>query len=267
MLHKPLFTDTHCHLYSKQFDIDRAEMLQRAIEIGVTKFFLPNIDAESLPRLYDMWQQFQDCCFPMMGLHPCSVNDDYKNQLKWVEACLSGNHPAFAFHKFYAIGEIGLDYYWDKTHIVQQQEVFRQQIRWAKTLKLPIAVHARNSMDDILKIIEEEQDGTLTGVLHCFTGTMQQALRGIALNFYLGIGGVVTFKNASVDKIVEQIEVKHLVLETDAPYLAPVPYRGKRNESAYITLIAEKISTLKNIPLSEVAAITTQNATALFKMA
>jgi TatD DNase family protein len=214
-----------------------------------------------------MWQQFQDCCFPMMGLHPCSVNDDYKNQLKWVEACLSGNHSAFAFHKFYAIGEIGLDYYWDKTHIVQQQEVFRQQIRWAKTLKLPIAVHARNSMDDILKIIEEEQDGTLTGVLHCFTGTMQQALRGIALNFYLGIGGVVTFKNAGVDKIVEQIEVKHLVLETDAPYLAPVPYRGKRNESAYITLIAEKISTLKNIPLSEVAAITTQNATALFKMA
>jgi TatD DNase family protein len=266
MQHPHTLIDTHCHLYSKQFDADRAGMLQRAKNAGVSRFFLPNVDAESLPRMYEMCRQFPESCFPMMGLHPCSVDAEYKKELAWVEKYLFERDTELRFNKWYAVGEIGLDYYWDKTFIPQQQDAFRQQIRWAKQLQLPIAVHARDSMDDNLKIIEEEQDGSLTGVLHCFTGTAEQARKGIDLNMYLGIGGVVTFKNSGVDKVVEQIDLQHLVLETDAPYLAPVPHRGKRNESAYISLVAEKIASLKNIPVAEVTDITTQNAMNLFKI-
>jgi TatD DNase family protein len=258
--------DTHCHLYSKQFDTDRAEMFQRAIDNGITKFFLPNVDAGSLPRMHQLCVKYPHQCYPMFGLHPCSVDADYKNELAWVEKYLFDRQPELHFEKNYAVGEIGLDYYWDKTFIPQQQDTFRQQIRWAKELKLPIAVHARDSMDDNLKIIEEEQDGTLTGVLHCFNGTLQQAQKGIALNFYLGIGGVVTFKNSGLAQVVEQIDMKHLVLETDAPYLAPVPHRGKRNESSYIKLIAEKIAETKNISLQQVTSATTENAINLFKI-
>jgi len=241
-------------------------MMQRAIDASVTKFFLPNVDMESLPLMHDLCNRFPLHCFPMMGLHPCSVEESYLKELAWVEQYLFNQNPELQFEKFYAVGEIGLDYYWDKTFIPQQKDAFRKQIHWAKQLQLPIAVHARDSMDDILEIIEEEQDGMLTGVLHCFNGNLQQAQKGIALNFYLGIGGVVTFKNSGLDKVVAQIDLKHLVLETDAPYLAPVPHRGKRNESSYIPLVANKIAELKNTDVEEVAVITTANAMNLFRI-
>lgn len=241
-------------------------MMQRAIDASVTKFFLPNVDLESLPRMHDLCSQFPQHCFPMMGLHPCSVEENYMKDLAWVEQYLFNQNPELQFEKFYAVGEIGLDYYWDKTLIPQQKDAFRKQIHWAKQLQLPIAVHARDSMDDILQIIEEEQDGSLNGVLHCFNGNLQQAQKGIALNFYLGIGGVVTFKNSGLDKVVEQIDLKHLVLETDAPYLAPVPHRGKRNESSYVPLVANKIAELTNTDINNVAAITTANAMNLFRI-
>jgi TatD DNase family protein len=201
-----------------------------------------------------------------MGLHPCSVEENYMKELAWVEQYLFNQSPELHFEKFYAVGEIGLDYYWDKTFIPQQKDAFRKQIHWAKQLQFPIAVHARDSMDDILEIIAEEQDGTLTGVLHCFNGNLKQAQKGIALNFYLGIGGVVTFKNSGLDKVIEQVDMKHLVLETDAPYLAPVPHRGKRNESSYIPLVANKIAELKNTDINNAAAITTANALNLFRL-
>jgi TatD DNase family protein len=258
--------DTHCHVYGKQFDSDRDAMMQRASEVGVNKLFLPNVDLESIPRMHDLYVKYSERCYPMMGLHPCSVEDNYMKDLAWVEQYLFNQNPELNFGKFYAVGEIGLDYYWDKTFIPQQKDAFRKQIQWAKQLQLSIAVHARDSIDDILEIIEEQQDGTLTGVLHCFTGNIEQAQIGIALNFYLGIGGVVTFKNSGLDIVVEQLELKHLVLETDAPYLAPVPHRGKRNESSYTLLVAEKIASLKNISVEEVASATTANALRLFKI-
>lgn len=256
--------DTHCHLYYDPFDEDRDVMLQNAMNAGVQKFLLPNVDADSIPVMHQLCEQYPQNCFAMMGLHPCSVKENYLQDLAWVEQYLFQQSPPFSFNKFVAVGEIGLDYYWDKTFISQQKDAFRKQIQWAKQLQLPITVHARDSLDDILKIIEEEQDGKLNGVLHCFTGNIQQAEKGIALGFYLGIGGVVTFKNSGLDKVVAAIDLKHLVLETDAPYLAPVPYRGKRNESAYIKIIAEKIAELKHKTTLEVAEITTQNAIKLF---
>lgn len=258
--------DTHCHLYYDPFDEDRDAMLQNAMNAGVQKFLLPNVDAESIPVMHQLCEQYPQNCFAMMGLHPCSVKENYLQDLAWVEQYLFQHKTEFQFKNFIAVGEIGLDYYWDKTLIPQQKDAFRKQIQWAKQLQLPIAVHARDSLDDILQIIEEEQDGTLNGVLHCFTGNIQQAEKGIALGFYLGIGGVVTFKNSGLDKVVEQISLKHIILETDAPYLAPVPFRGKRNESAYIKIIAEKLSQIKQVSVSEIATITTENAIKLFKL-
>lgn len=258
--------DTHCHLYYDPFDEDRDAMLQNAMNAGVQKFLLPNVDAESIPVMHQLCKQYPQNCFAMMGLHPCSVKENYLQDLAWVEQYLFQQKTKFQFEKFIAVGEIGLDYYWEKTFIPQQKDAFRKQIHWAKQLQLPIAVHARESLDDILQIIEEEQDGTLQGVLHCFTGNIQQAEKGIALGLYLGIGGVVTFKNSGLDKVVEQISLKYLILETDAPYLAPVPFRGKRNESAYLKIVAEKLSAIKMVSLSEIAATTTENAIKLFKL-
>ncbi len=260
------FIDTHCHLYYDPFDEDRDIMLQNAMKAGVQKFLLPNVDADSIPVMHQLCEQYPQNCFAMMGLHPCSVKENYLQDLAWVEQYLFQQSPPFSFNKFVAVGEIGLDYYWDKTFIPQQKDAFRKQIQWAKQLQLPIAVHARDSLDDILQIIEEEQDGTLNGVLHCFTGNIQQAEKGIDLGFNLGIGGVVTFKNSGLDKLVEQISLKYLVLETDAPYLAPVPFRGKRNESAYLKIIAEKLSQIKQVTLDEISAVTTENAIKLFKL-
>ncbi len=258
--------DTHCHLYSDAFDTDRNAMLQNAVNAGVQKFLLPNIDADSIAGMYALCEKYPQQCFAMMGLHPCSVKENYLHDLAWVEQYLFQQTADFKFEKFVAVGEIGLDYYWDKTFIPQQKDAFRKQIQWAKKLQLPIAVHARESLDDILQIIEEEQDGTLQGVLHCFTGTVEQAKKGIDLNFYLGIGGVVTFKNSGLDKVVEQLDLSHIVLETDAPYLAPVPYRGKRNESTYTKIVAEKLADIKKISVKEIATFTTQNAVKLFNL-
>lgn len=259
------FIDTHCHIYYEPFNEDRDDMIKRSIENGVSQFFLPNVDATSIEGMYQLCNAYPKNCFAMMGLHPCEVKENYLLELSWVEQYLFNHNPLYHFNKFYAVGEIGLDYYWDKTTLPQQKDAFTKQIQWAKQLCLPIAVHARDSLDDILQIIDHEQDGNLTGVLHCFTGNKIQADKAISLGFYLGIGGIVTYKNAGLDKVVAEIDIKNLVLETDAPYLTPVPYRGKRNECAYIKIIAEKIASIKNISLEEVAEITTHNAYQIFK--
>lgn len=251
--------DTHAHLYSKKFDADRAEMMERAMESGVGQFFLPNIDRTSVEGMLQMEEDYPGQCFAMMGTHPCSIKEDYKDELAAVEKWLS-ERP------FCAIGEIGIDLYWDKTHLRQQQDAFRQQIKWAKSLNIPIVIHSRDATAEVLEILEEQKDERLHGIFHCFTGTSEEAQRIINLDFYLGIGGVVTFKNGGLDKVVKEVSLDHLVLETDAPYLAPVPKRGKRNESAYVRLVAEKIAAVQQVPFSEVAQRTTANAESIFKV-
>lgn len=246
--------DTHAHLYAKEFEEDRKEVIEKAIALGITQFFLPNIDSSSIPALLGLSVLYPKNCFPMMGLHPCSVNEDYESELNIVEQWLSEK-------RFCAIGEIGIDLYWDKTFFQQQQIAFRKQIEWAKKCHLPIIIHSRNSFEEVMEIVTEYNDNNLKGIFHCFSGNREEAERVIALRgFKLGIGGVVTFKNSGLDKVVEGIDMKHMVLETDAPYLAPVPHRGKRNESSYLLLIAQKIAAIKNISVEEVATITTQNA-------
>lgn len=253
--------DTHTHLYSEQFNADRNAMLQRAIDSGVTKMFLPNVDADSIDGMLQLTKAFPENCFAMMGLHPCSVGDDVEAQLGLVKKWLFDRNE----QTFYAVGEIGLDYFWDTTYKLQQQAAFRQQIEWAKQLDLPIVVHCRDAMADILDILEETHQNKLRGILHCFTGTLADAQRAINLGFYLGIGGVVTFKNGGLDKIVANLPLENLVLETDAPYLAPVPYRGKRNETAYIALIADKLAGCMNISREVIAEVTSANALKIFR--
>lgn len=250
--------DTHAHLYSKKFDADRPEMMKRAMESGIDRFFLPNIDRGSIKGMLQLEKDYPGQCFAMMGTHPCSIKDDYKEELAAVERWL-GERP------FCAIGEIGLDLYWDKAHLRQQQDAFRQQIRWAKELGTPIVIHSREATAEVLDILEAEKDERLHGIFHCFTGTLEEARRIINLDFYLGIGGVVTFKNGGLDKVVADISLEHLVLETDAPYLAPAPKRGKRNESAYVRLVAEKVAAAQGVPFAEVARATTANAEQIFK--
>jgi len=250
--------DTHTHLYSKKFEQDRAEMIQRAIDSEVEQFFLPNIDRSSVEGMMALEEQYPGRCFAMMGLHPCSVKEDYKAELAAVEDWL-GKRP------FCAIGEIGIDLYWDETFFEQQKEAFVQQINWAKSLGLPIVIHSREATDIIIDILEQEKDERLRGIFHCFTGDRAQAERIIGLGFLLGIGGVVTFKNAGLDQTVKDIALEQLVLETDAPYLAPAPKRGKRNESAYVRLVAEKVAAVQGCSFAEVARQTTANAEALFR--
>jgi TatD DNase family protein len=251
-------TDTHTHLYSKEFDTDRSTLIQKAIDNGVKRFFLPNVDSECIAAMLEVEQQFPNNCFAMMGLHPCSVNADYQKELAIVEDWLSKR-------KFVGIGEIGIDLYWDKTFFVQQQDAFRRQIALAKKYNLPFVIHSRNSFNEVMEIVNEFKNDNIKAIFHCFSGNVQQAEQVIAMgNFKLGIGGVVTFKNSGLDKVVEAIDLKHLVLETDAPYLAPVPHRGKRNEPDYLLLIAKKIAEIKNRSIEEVAAITTQNSVEVF---
>ena len=253
--------DTHCHLYAEDFNADREEMLQRAIQAGVSHFLLPNIDLDSIPGLYALSDGYPSVCLPMMGLHPTSVKEDYKAVLTQIEAALHSR-------PFIAVGEIGLDYYWDKTFTLQQQDAFRTQIDWAKSLQLPIAIHTRSSFDDALLIVQEAQKAaSLTGVFHCFSGTAEEAQKVIDTGFYMGIGGVVTFKNSGLDKALADVPLDYLILETDAPYLAPVPYRGKRNESAYLTEVLKKLAALYNVSGEEIAARTTENAKKLFGLA
>jgi TatD DNase family protein len=253
-----ILTDTHTHLYSKEFDEDRTDLIESAIKNGITRFFLPNIDSESIPVLFKVEQQFPKNCFAMMGLHPCSVNASYQQELAVMEHWLSKR-------KFVAIGEIGIDLYWDKTFLQQQQDAFRKQIELAKKYKLPYVIHARDSFNEVMEIVSEFKNDNIKAIFHCFSGTIEQAEQVISSgNFKLGIGGVVTFKNSGMDKVVEAIDLKHLVLETDAPYLAPAPHRGKRNKPVYLSLVAQKIAEIKNISIKEVAEITTQNSIEVF---
>lgn len=251
--------DTHTHLFLPEFDSDREQAILNAQKNGVEKVLLPNVDGSTIENLLKLVDEYPDYCIPMMGLHPTSVKENYQEELEKVESWLSKR-------KFYAIGEIGLDLYWDKTHILEQEEAFRYQIKLAKKHNLPIVVHARESFNEIFKILDEVNDDNLTGVFHAFTGNKEQAQRIIDWGFKIGIGGIVTFKNSGLDKLIYNIDINHVVLETDSPYLAPVPKRGKRNESAFILYIAQKIAGIKNISLKEVADVTTFNARQLFRL-
>jgi len=254
---KDILIDTHCHLFADQFDTDRDEMITNAIHAGVDLFLLPNIDIESIPALNELSDKYPGKCLPMMGLHPCSVFADYKKSLDLIYKELNSR-------KFIAIGEIGIDYYWDVTFKGQQIDAFKTQLQWAIEMKLPVAIHTRNSFEDAISIVEEMQPKGLSGVFHCFSGTIEDAKRIIAIGFYMGIGGVLTFKNGGIDKVLPDIPLEYLILETDAPYLAPVPYRGKRNEPKYLPLVAEKLAEVKGIDLETVVKSTTNNAKKLF---
>ncbi len=253
------FIDTHTHLYSEEFNEDRAAMIERAMGFGVKKFMLPNIESSSIAGMFDLVEKYPGVCFPMMGLHPCSVKENYKAELEIVKNWLEKRHD------FVAVGEIGIDLYWDKTFLKQQEESFRFQIDLAIQHNLPIVIHCREAFDDIYTILSSYSK-LPPGIFHCFSGTLEQANKVLDLGgFKLGIGGVLTFKNSGLDKVVEQIDLKHLVLETDSPYLAPLPFRGKRNESAYLIHVAEKLALLKNESLTTISRITSQNAAEIFE--
>lgn len=252
-----IITDTHTHLCSEEFDEDRTEMIQRAIAAGVSRFFIPSIDSEGTQKMYDLEEQFPDNVRLMIGLHPCYVKENYLEELAHVESQL-------ALHKFYAIGEIGIDLYWDKTTLDIQKIAFQHQIQLAKKYKLAINIHCRDAFDEVFEVLELEKSPELFGIFHCFSGDLEQAKRAISFGLKLGIGGVATFKNGKIDQFLNQIELEHIVLETDSPYLAPVPHRGKRNESSYAVLVAQKLAELYDLPLSEIARITTENSKAIF---
>lgn len=250
-------TDTHTHLYVNSFLSDLPAVMERAAAEGVTKFYLPAIDSESHDQMLKVEADYPGKCIAMMGLHPCSVEDDYKKELALVEEWLGKR-------KFAAIGEIGLDYYWSDKHLKEQAEAFHQQIDWALHYELPIVIHCRNAMDDTIQIVREHQFGKLRGIFHCFTGSAEQAQQIIDLGFYLGIGGVLTYKNAGLAEALAGIDLEHLVLETDAPYLTPVPFRGKRNEPSYLKYVIEKLAEVKNTDAETVAGITSKNAEKIF---
>lgn len=254
-----MFVDTHTHLFVDAFDEDRTEIVQKAISSGVEKMLLPNIDIDTIDAMNELAKSFPSNCFAMMGLHPGSIKEDWEDRLEIIRKHLfTGDYVA--------VGEIGMDLYWDKTFVKEQAEAFRMQVEWAKELKLPIVIHAREAFEPIFEILDEINDDSLTGVFHCFTGTLEQANHVLAYGgFKLGIGGVLTYKKAELDKVLEQVDLKHLILETDSPYLPPVPYRGKRNESSYILHIAEKLTEVYNVPLSKIEEMTTASARELFQ--
>jgi len=252
-----IITDTHTHLYSDAFDDDRTEMINRAIEANVKRFFIPAIDSSYTASMLQLEKDFPEHVFLMMGLHPTSVKENYKEELSHVEDLL-------AERKFCAVGEIGIDLYWDKSTLGIQIEAFKHQINLAKKYKLPIVIHCREAFDEIFEVLEQEKSEDLFGIFHCFAGTLEQAQKAISYNMKLGIGGVVTFKNGKIDQFINKIDLKHIVLETDSPYLAPKPYRGKRNESSYIYKVLEKLSELYGKSEEEIATITTENSKAIF---
>jgi TatD DNase family protein len=256
-LKKMILTDTHTHLYSSQYQDDRNEVIQRAIEAGVSRFFIPAIDSTYTQKMYDLEAQFPENVFLMMGLHPCYVKENYLDELAHVEA-------AFAKRKFYAVGEIGMDLFWDKTFLKEQQHAFQHQIQLAKKNKLGINIHCRDAFDETFEVLESEKASDLFGIFHCFTGDLAQAERAISLGLKLGIGGVATFKNGKIDQFLNEIDLKHIVLETDSPYLAPAPHRGKRNESSYTLLVAQKLAEIYKLPIVEIARITTDNSKDIF---
>lgn len=253
-----LFIDTHTHLFVEQFNEDREEVVHRAMDAGVEVMLLPNIDLESIPQMKELAARYPNNCFPMMGLHPGSVDQNWKETLQTIEKELFTND-------YIAVGEIGIDLYWSKEFEAAQKEVFRQQVLWAKELGKPIVIHAREAFDEIFEIIDELNDERLTGIFHCFTGTLDQANHVIGYGgFKMGLGGVLTYKKSGLDKVIENVDLKHLVLETDSPYLPPTPHRGKRNESSYLLHIAEKLADVQSITLKQVAEVTTQNAREIF---
>lgn len=252
-----IFTDTHTHLYYEK-DLElRAALMARCLENKVSRLFLPNVDSESIPLVFSLAEQYPEHCFPMLGLHPCDVKANFKEELATIER-------EIAQRKVYAIGEIGIDLHWDKTTLSIQKEAFRLQIAWAKQLDLPIVIHCREAFDEIFEILCELKDEKLMGIFHCFSGTLEQAEKVISLGFYLGIGGVLTYKNSGLDQVVAKIPLEHLVLETDSPYLTPVPFRGKPNESSYLIYVAQKLADIKQISIEEIAEITTQNSKLVF---
>ena len=251
--------DTHTHLYLKQFKDDIDKVIQRSIDKGINKFIFPAIDSTHFDDMHDLKNKYPGSIYLMSGLHPVDVKENFKEELEFVVNSLKS-------HSYVAIGEIGIDLYWDKTYLKQQQEAFEFQIRLAIKNDLPIVIHCREAFDEIFEILDKENCDKLRGVFHCFTGTLEQANRAIQLGFKLGIGGVVTFKNGGIDKFLNRIDLNHIVLETDSPYLAPVPYRGKRNESSYITYVIDKLSEIYGLPIKKIASVTTKNAEKVFAL-
>ena len=252
-----ILTDTHTHLYYETDPEKLSDLMQRSLDNKVCRLFLPNVDSESIPLVFGLSERYPNHCFPMLGLHPCDVKANYKAELDSIS-------KEIAQRKVYSIGEIGIDLYWDKSTLSIQQEAFRIQIDWAKNLGLPIVIHCREAFDEILEILNELKDDKLRGIFHCFSGTLEQAHQVIGLGFYLGIGGVLTYKNSGLDKVIQDVSLEHLVLETDSPYLTPVPFRGKPNESSYLVYIAQKLADLKQVSLHEIAEVTTQNSRMVF---
>ncbi len=249
--------DTHAHIYLDEFDEDRQNMLERAEKEGVEKILMPSIDSNTHERLLKTEEQFPGLCQSMMGLHPCSVKENFKIELQTVQEYLEKK-------RFIAIGEIGLDFYWDLTYKDQQCETFEQQIEWALQYNIPIVIHSRNSLEECIHVIRKWQNGNLKGVFHCFSGSREQAQKISDLGFYMGIGGVLTFKNSGLDKLMKDVSLDKIILETDSPYLSPVPFRGKRNECSYLKFIVNKLAEVSEKHVEEVATITTTNAQKLF---
>ncbi|MFA0568171.1 MAG: TatD family hydrolase [Vibrio gallaecicus] len=251
--------DTHAHIYASEFDNDREEVVQRALAQGIDTILLPNIDLDSIEPMLNTEKQFPDVCRSMMGLHPCYVDAN-------IEQTLATIRGWFEKHNFIAVGEIGIDLYWDKTFKAEQELAFVTQLQWAKELNLPVVIHTRDSIQETLSLLQQEQDGSLRGVFHCFGSSLEEAQAINALGFHLGLGGVSTFKNSGMDKVIPHLDMEYVILETDCPYLAPTPNRGKRNEPAYTNLVAKRVAELRNISLEEVNRITTSNAKKLFSL-
>ncbi|MCG9650880.1 TatD family hydrolase [Vibrio brasiliensis] len=251
--------DTHAHIYASEFDADRDDVVKRALDQGIDKILLPNIDLESIEPMLATEAKYPQICRSMMGLHPCYVDGNVKQTLDIIRAW-------FEKHRFIAVGEIGIDLYWDKTFKAEQEMAFITQLNWAKEMKLPVVIHTRDSIEETLTLLAQEQDGSLSGVFHCFGGSIEEAKAINDLGFHLGLGGVSTFKNGGMDKVIPHLDMDYIILETDCPYLAPVPHRGKRNEPAYTSLVAQRIAELRDISIEQVDSLTTQNATKLFAL-
>jgi len=249
--------DSHIHLYLDDFKEDRKTLIEQAKQQNIKKFLLPNIDLGTMNDMILLCQKYPKTCYPMIGLHPCSVKKNYLTVLNQIKKKINSAN-------FIAIGEIGIDLYWDKTFLEEQKQAFRIQINWAKKKRLPIVVHCRNSFDEIYKILKEEADDNLFGVLHCFGGNLEQAKKIIDLNFFLGIGGVLTFKNSGLDSVIKKVPIEKIIIETDGPYLAPTPYRGKRNEPKYLSLVADKLCEIKNISMPKLTNQLYKNTNSLF---
>lgn len=252
-----LLTDTHTHIYYETDPEKQSQLMQRCFDNQIRRLFLPNVDVSSVAKIDSLVARYPENCFAMAGLHPCDVKEDYKVQLEQIEASMDRR-------KIYAIGEIGIDLHWDQSTLAMQQEAFRIQINWARTRQLPFVIHCREAFEEVFAILDQEQGPDVRGIFHCFTGNLEQAHHAISLGFYLGIGGVVTYKKAGLDAVLAEIDLDHIVLETDAPYLAPVPHRGKPNESSYLLRIAQRVSEIYQLPLEQIAEVTTVNSKKVF---